>query len=132
MVKHPEWVMHPKDLPLWQAPDGSRKVNMMVGPQTCGAEEISAGLWWLAPGNQSEADVHPEAAEIYYVVSGQGRLVMDEDEFEVSQGMAVYIPAGVKHQSFNTGEEDLCYFYAFAPPPPGTSKQEEQGWIRIQ
>ena len=76
--------------------------------------------------------MHPESAEIYYVVSGSGRLVMDGEEYRVSKGQTVYIPAGVDHQSFNDGDEDLCYFYAFAPPPPGKTKQEQQGWNRIQ
>ena len=43
--------------------------------------------------------------------------------------MTVYIPAGVVHQSFNDGDEDLCYFYAFAPPPLEPSKVETQGGV---
>ena len=132
MASHPEWVLDPKDFPIWQALDESRKVNLMIDEKTCGATDIAAGLFWLAPGHETQADVHPDSAEIYYVVSGKGRLVMDGEEFQVSKGMAVYIPAGVNHQSFNTGDEELCYFYAFAPPQPGPTKQEEQGWKRIQ
>ena len=100
--------------------------------ETCGAQHPSAGLFWLAPGRETDADIHPDAEEIYYVVSGAGRLVMDGEEFRVSKGKTVYIAAGVEHQSFNDGEEDLCYFYAFAPPPSGAPKQEAQNWTRIQ
>ena len=132
MAHNPEWVQHPKHFPVWQAPDGSRRVNLLVSPETCGAGDISAGLFWLHPGHQTQADIHPESAEIYYVVSGRGKLVMDGQEFRVEKGMTVYIPAGVEHQSFNDGHQDLCYFYAFAPPPPGPSKQEDQGWNRIE
>ena len=45
--------------------------------------------------------------------------------------LTVFIPAGVEHQSFNDGDEELCYFYAFGPQPAGPPKQEEQGWIRL-
>lgn len=127
-----EWVLDSKDLPIWQAPDGSRKVNLMISKEACGAEDMSAGLFWLAPGHETVADIHPESAELYYVVSGEGRLVMDGEEFRVAKGMSVYIPAGVEHQSFNNGTEELCYFYAFAPPPPGAAKQEAEGWTKIQ
>ena len=106
MKSHPEWVMDQRDFPIW--------------------------LFWLAPGRETDADIHPDAEEIYYVVSGAGRLVMDGEEFRVSKGQTVYIAAGVEHQSFNDGEEDLCYFYAFAPPPSGAPKQEAQNWTRIQ
>ena len=130
MTKHPEWVIDPKDFPVWQAPNDSRRVNALVNKQTCGAETISAGLFWLHPGHESEVDVHPDSAEIYYVVSGTGRLIMDGEEFRVKRGLTVYIPAGVTHQSFNDGDEDLCYFYAFAPPPTGPGKA--QGWNQVQ
>ena len=132
MAQHPEWVIDQNDFPIWQAPNRSRKVSLLVSQESCGAEHLSAGMFWLAPGNETVADIHPEAEEIYYVVSGQGRLVMDGEEFLVSKGMTVYIPAGVNHQSFNDGEEELCYFYAFGPPPPGAPKQEAEGWIKVQ
>ena len=132
MAQHPEWVIDQKDFPVWQAPNKSRKVSLLVSKEICGAENLSAGMFWLAPGQETVSDIHPEAEEIYYVVSGQGRLVMDGEEFRVAKGMTVYIPAGVNHQSFNDGEEELCYFYAFGPPPPGAPKQEAEGWIKIQ
>jgi mannose-6-phosphate isomerase-like protein (cupin superfamily) len=132
MAEHPQWVIDQKDYPIWQAPDSSRKVSLLVSKENCGAEHISAGSFWLAPGHQTVADVHPDAEEIYYVVSGEGRLVMDGEEFRVSKGMTVYIPAGVVHQSFNDGDEELVYFYAFCPPPAGMSKQQAEGWRKIQ
>ncbi len=132
MTSHPEWVMDQKDFPIWLAPNEARRVSLLVGKETCGAQHLSAGLFWLAPGRETDADIHADAEEIYYVVSGSGRLVMDGEEFRVSKGQTVYIAAGVEHQSFNDGEEDLCYFYAFAPPPSGAPKQEAQSWTRIQ
>ena len=41
------------------------------------------------------------------------------EEFRVKKGMTVYIPVGVVHQSFNDGDEDLCYF-SLCPTSPGT------------
>ena len=32
------------------------------------------GLWRLYPGHESDPDIHPDADEIYYVVSGKGKL----------------------------------------------------------
>ena len=132
MNQHPEWVIDQREQPIWQAPDLSRKVSLLVSRQHCGAEHLSAGLFWLAPGHETVADIHPDAEEIYYVVSGSGRLVMDGEEFRVAQGMTVFIPAGVTHQSFNDGDGELCYFYAFGPPPSGSTKQEAEGWRQVQ
>jgi len=132
MAEHPEWVMNQKDHPIWQAPDLSRKVSLLVSKENCGAEHISSGSFWLSPGHETVADIHPDAEEIYYVVSGEGKLVMDGEQFRVSKGMTVYIPTGVKHQSFNDGDEELVYFYVFAPPPTGAAKQQAEGWVKIQ
>ena len=50
MAHNPEWVLDPKHFPVWQAPDGSRRVNLLVSPETCGAGDIAAGLILAAPG----------------------------------------------------------------------------------
>ena len=72
-----------------------------------------------------------DADEIYYVVSGKGKLVLGDEEFTVSKGMTIFIPANVHHQSFNPGDEDLVYYFIFAPPPGGPAKQDSQGWVKI-
>ena len=131
MNQDPKWVIDPRQEPMWQAPDASRKLNLLIGPAQCGAEHFAAGTFHLAPGCETMPDIHPDAEELYYVVSGAGRLVMDGEEFRVAEGMAVYIPAGVEHQSFNDGEEDLVYFYVFGPPPGGAPRQEAENWTRI-
>ena len=127
-----KWVIDPRREPMWQAPDASRKLNLLIGPDACGAEYFAAGTFHLAPGCETMPDIHPQSEELYYVVSGSGRLVMDGEEFRVEGGMAVYIPAGVEHQSFNDGEEDLVYFYVFGPPEPGAPRQDREGWLRLQ
>ena len=132
MALHPEWVMDPEKLPVWQSRDGARRISPLVAGDTCSARGLYTAMFWVAPGRRTLPDVHPDAEEIYYVVSGQARLVMGEETFEVSRGMTVYVPEGVTHQSFNTGNEDLCYFCVFSPPPAGPRIHEAQNWLRIR
>ena len=132
MAKHAHCVIDPKGAPVWEAPDGSRTVSPLIGPQECDAKEMVTGLWILRPGEQSEPDIHPDAAEIYYVVCGQGRLLLDDEEYTVSQGMTIYIASGVVHQTFNDGAEDLGYYFIFAPPPGGPPRQETENWNQIR
>lgn len=124
MARHPEWIIDPEKAAMWEAPNGSRRVSYLVDAETCGATDISAGLFYLHPGHETVADIHPDSEEIYYVVSGRGELTMDGEMYEVARGMVIYIPAGVTHQSFNTGDGDLCYFFAFGPPPKGLGVQK--------
>jgi mannose-6-phosphate isomerase-like protein (cupin superfamily) len=42
---------------------------------------------------------HAKTDEFYYIISGTGRMVLDEDEIEVHPGVVVYVPRGVKHKA---------------------------------
>src|SRR5438128_3602832 len=42
---------------------------------------------------------HLRTDEIYYVISGEGTMLLDEEEIELHQGVVVYVPRGVKHKA---------------------------------
>jgi mannose-6-phosphate isomerase-like protein (cupin superfamily) len=113
----PGRIIDPEQLPLWHDPRKNQRMSYLINDQTCAARTLSAGLYWLAPGKQTIVDVHPDCEEAYYVVSGRGTLVLDGVEGPIEAGMTVHIPAGVDHQSINTGDVDLCYFFVYSPPP---------------
>ena len=42
---------------------------------------------------------HQRTDEFYYVIDGQGTMVLDEHEIELHKGVVVYVPRGVKHKA---------------------------------
>ena len=54
-----------------------------------------------------------------YVINGQGRICIGDEEFEVSRGSIVFIPAGVPHWYRNIGEE-VFEFLCIVPNQPDT------------
>ena len=42
---------------------------------------------------------HERTDEFYYIISGQGTMVLDDDVIEVKQGQVIYVPRGVKHKA---------------------------------
>jgi mannose-6-phosphate isomerase-like protein (cupin superfamily) len=42
---------------------------------------------------------HKSTDEFYYIIDGQGTMVLDDDTIEVHRGMVVYVPRGVKHKA---------------------------------
>ena len=59
-----------------------------------------------------------ETAEIYYCLSGQGRMVMEtpEGEWSVEElqpGRVLYVPPCWAHRSVNTGGQDLITFFIY-------------------
>src|SRR5438105_6227123 len=43
---------------------------------------------------------HQRTDEIYYVLDGQGRMRLDDQEFELHKDIVVYVPRGVKHKAW--------------------------------
>lgn len=59
-----------------------------------------------------------DTGEVYYCLSGQGAMLMETPEGEVSlvemkPGEAVYVPPRWAHRSINTGSETLVTFFVF-------------------
>ncbi|KAF2706797.1 RmlC-like cupin [Pleomassaria siparia CBS 279.74] len=56
-------------------------------------------------------------AEIYYVISGKGKVSIDGMETELAKGSVVFVPGDAVHGVWCTGQEEgdeLVWFYVFA------------------
>ena len=42
---------------------------------------------------------HDRTDEFYYVIDGQGTMVLDDEEIELHKGVVVYVPRGVRHKA---------------------------------
>ena len=42
---------------------------------------------------------HQRTDEFYYVISGNGSMILDDEEIELHEGDVVYVPRGVKHKA---------------------------------
>jgi mannose-6-phosphate isomerase-like protein (cupin superfamily) len=42
---------------------------------------------------------HERTDEFYYVIAGQGRMILDDEQIELHPGVVVYVPRGVKHKA---------------------------------
>lgn len=59
-----------------------------------------------------------ETAEVYWTISGEGYMVMENPEGDtleerLTPGQAVYVPRSYAHRTVNTGTEPLILFYVF-------------------
>jgi mannose-6-phosphate isomerase-like protein (cupin superfamily) len=68
---------------------------------------------WPA-GSVDDQQPHTED-EVYYVVSGQARLSVANEEVQVGAGSIAYVAAGVEHR-FHDIVEDLRVIVFWAPP----------------
>jgi mannose-6-phosphate isomerase-like protein (cupin superfamily) len=42
---------------------------------------------------------HARTDEVYYVIDGEGTMVLDDEEIELHRGVVVYVPRGIKHKA---------------------------------
>ena len=42
---------------------------------------------------------HAKTDEVYYIIDGEGTMVLDDEVIEVRKGVVVYVPRGVKHKA---------------------------------
>jgi len=71
----------------------------------------------LKPGEEIGAEVHPDIDQFFRVDAGIGKVIIDENEYEVKDGDAVVVPSGSNHNVMNTSEdEDLKLYTIYSPP----------------
>jgi mannose-6-phosphate isomerase-like protein (cupin superfamily) len=75
--------------------------------------DLSVGLYVLAAGQPDLQRPHGED-EVYYVVSGTGRITVGDEVRDVRPGSIVFVAATVPHH-FHDITEDLTLFVAFGP-----------------
>jgi len=56
-----------------------------------------------------------KSSEVYYIITGQGRMHIDQDACEVGPECAVYIPPNSTQYIENTGSSDLLFLCIVDP-----------------
>ena len=74
---------------------------------------MSAGVYVL-PGGGSDLQSPHHEDELYYVVSGRGRLRAGAEDRVVRSGSLIFVAAGVQHRFYEI-EEQLTVLVFFAP-----------------
>ena len=64
--------------------------------------------------NQKDTQQPHESDEIYYVISGNGKIVINENEHDVKPGNIIYIPKNVSHHFRTIDANELIVLYILA------------------
>jgi len=73
-------------------------------------------LMSLEPNEEIGLEVHPDNDQFFRFEKGQGKCVIDGNEYEVGDGVAVVIPAGAQHNIINTSDSDKLKLYTLYAP----------------
>lgn len=97
----------PKEITHFLNPNGTR-LNKSLG-DAVGMTEMGVHMIYVEPNHDStEFHKHHYEEECIYILSGTGLLMLETDEYQVSSGDFVGLPANeVAHQLTNNGTETL-------------------------
>jgi len=80
-------------------------------------DALLLGLNCLEPGQTQQPHEHDDQDKFYYVVAGNGRFWLGDEQLTATAGEVVWAPAGLTHGVTNEGEQRLTLLVGIAPAP---------------
>lgn len=79
-------------------------------------------LMTLQAGEEIGLETHTGHDQFIRVEAGEGKAIIGEETFSLSDGSAIIVPAGSQHNVINTGNDQLKLYTVYAPAehPDGT------------
>jgi mannose-6-phosphate isomerase-like protein (cupin superfamily) len=72
-------------------------------------------LMVIKPKDDIGEEVH-DVDQFFRIDSGSGKVIINGNEQKISDGFAIVIPAGAKHNIINDGTKDLKLYTIYSPP----------------
>lgn len=97
------------------SPDrGGRTTMIKVSPKT-GSENLSMVIQKMPNNTRIPVHKHNHTEEVFFVKSGIGKLIIENDTILVKEGDAIYVPPGHWH-GFENDEDSLYIIFVVTPP----------------
>lgn len=110
-------VCHVKDVEYKQDPPQHLQTRgwPLVNPKTCPGAQLEFHITEIQPEGGALDDVHENEDHVFYVLSGRAKAKVGDDDFDVAQGDALYVPKGMVHNFRIQGGEVFRIAVVFAP-----------------
>lgn len=80
------------------------------------AKHCQLVLMSLRPSEEIGMEVHPDNDQFFRIESGQGKCIIDNNEYELKDGTAIIVPAGADHNIINESETEPMKLYTIYSP----------------
>jgi len=74
-------------------------------------------LMSLRPKEEIGMETHTENDQFFRFEAGQGKVIIDGNEYEVGDGVAIIVPSGAKHNIINISDSKELKLYTIYSPP---------------
>ena len=107
-------ISHYSDVNAYITQDGS-EIRELMHPDTHGNASQSLAEATVKPNESTLLHKHMKSEEIYYILQGSGKLLLDNKKILVNKGDTVCIMPGTTHNIENTGQDDLKILCCCSP-----------------
>jgi len=73
-------------------------------------------LMALRPNEEIGMEIHADNDQFFRFEAGKGKVVIDGNEYEVTDGDAVIVPAGAEHNVINASDSENLKLYTIYSP----------------
>lgn len=80
-------------------------------------------LMSLAPNQEIGEEIHLNVDQFFRIESGRGELIIENKAYRISDGDAIIVPKGTRHNVRNVGITPLKIYTIYSPP------QHKQGLV---
>jgi len=95
--------------------DALKNENFRKVLYTC--KNLQLVLMSLKPGEEIGAEIHINSDQFFRFESGNGKCIINGNEYNVGNGDVIVVPAGSKHNVINTdAKKDLKMYTIYAVP----------------
>lgn len=70
----------------------------------------------LKPNEEIGMEVHPDNDQFFRFEKGQGKCIIDGNEYEIKDGTAIVVPAGAEHNIINISDTKELKLYTIYSP----------------
>lgn len=68
---------------------------------------LKMGYTVIYPTGTTTGHHHDDMEEVYFVISGEGTMIVGEEEFDIKPGDGLYVPPGLFHTTIQKGNQPL-------------------------
>ncbi|CAN5482558.1 hypothetical protein BH23BAC1_BH23BAC1_37880 [soil metagenome] len=107
-------IIHESEVPETEQP--GRFMRWLVNEDSLKANNLSVCVIRVLPGEAVRpAHSHPHSEELIYIISGEGKVMIESEVGAVKAGSAILFEQGKIHMLKNTGNIEMKVICFFAP-----------------
>lgn len=104
-------------MPHYQSTRDTRDRVDFLKPATIASDRVRGDHVTYHPGDSCAKHAHADAAQIFYVLEGEGQLFDGQDRYRLRAGDIVWLPAGELHWFENPTAGNFVFIELWVPAP---------------